>query len=565
MKLPSVLCAFLFTALPLGAIAASTDSLLAELNHALTRKQKYDGQRWNRVGLLRAEFIMHQTVDEVKFNLGLRIYEEYSPFKYDSAFRYCQQIAQLAEQLHSPEKQIIAKLNLTFILLSSGLFKEAFDTLDKVDPRQLSDANKRFYYLLKVRCYHDLGEFSRDKFFQPQYAAKALAYSDSALQVTHLTAPNSYDQLSMRLDLASQTHNLRAGTVVYEQLVRLSHLTLHQRAVAASMMASLYQVVGQKDKAFDLLLVAAIADVKSATKETTALSKLSDYCFQRGDIKNAYTFIKAAREDAAFYNARQRKVQISQVSSAIEEEKLAIIDRQRESLKLYFLLASAFAVLAAGFGVSSIMQLRKSRTASKLLAAASQQVRERNEELYQRNEELRQVSRKQQELNSELSKANKYLAESNKIKEEYIGYYFYNNTQYIDKLGALKKSLDTLLTSKQLTGIQKLADNIDIKQERSALFTGFDTTFIRLFPNFITQFNALFKEEDQVQPADGQLLTTELRIFALIRLGVDDNEHISRMLGYSINTIYTYKTRVKNRSLVPNEEFEARVQAIQAN
>ena len=369
----------------------------------------------------------------------------------------------------------------------------------------------------------------------------------------------------MQLDLASQTHNLRAGTVVYEQLVRLSYLTLHQRAVAASIMANLYQVVGQKDKAFDLLLVAAIADVKSATKETTALSKLSDYCFQRGDIKNAYTFIKAAREDAAFYNARQRKVQISQVSSNIEEEKLAIIDRQRESLKLYFLLASAFAILAASFGVSSIIQLRKSRAASKLLATATQEVRERNGELNQRNEELRQVGHKQHELNLKLSEANKHLAESNKIKEEYIGYYFYNNTQYIEKLGALKKSLDNLLNSKQLTGIQKLADNINIKQERSALFTGFDTIFIRLFPQFITQFNALFKEEDQVQPVDGQLLTTELRIFALIRLGVDDNEHISRMLGYSINTIYTYKTRVKNRSLVPNEEFEARVQTIQAD
>lgn len=563
MNVVYALLVILFTALPLKGLAAPTDSLLVELNQTLAHKQEFDNQRWNRIELLTAEFATHQTINEAKFNLGLRLYEEYSPFKYDSAFHYCQQLARIAEQLHSPEKLVIAKFNLTFILLSSGLFKEAFDTIDEVNIHQLSAADKRVYYLLKIRCYRDLGEFSHDKFFQPQYAAKALAYSDSVLQIGHLTQPNSYEQLSMQLDFASQTRNLQAGIVAYKQVLYLSHLTLHQQAVAASILAKLYQAVGQEDKAFNLLLVAAIADVRSATKETTALFKLSDYCFQRGDIKNAYTFIKAAREEAAFYNARQRKVQISQVSSAIEEKKLAIIDRQRESLQRYFVLASGLAILAVSFGVISVMQLHKSRAASKLLAAATQQVRERNQELYQRNEDLRQLNGEQHELNLELSKANKHLAEANKIKEEYIGYYFYNNTQYIDKLGALKKSLDTLLSGKQLTGIQKLADNINIKQERSALFMGFDSIFIRLFPNFIAQFNALFREEDWIQPADNQLLTTELRIFALIRLGIDDNEHISRMLGYSVNTVYAYKTRVKNRSLVPNEEFEPRIQAIQ--
>ena len=190
----------------------------------------------------------------------------------------------------------------------------------------------------------------------------------------------------------------------------------------------------------------------------------------------------------------------------------------------------------------SFRQLRQLHKAGRLIFTT-------NRELRERNGELRQLI---QDLN-----------EANKIKEEYIGFYFYNNSQYIDKMKQLKKRLDGLLTSKQYTGVQKLADGINIKTERNELLKGFDTVFLRLFPQFITQFNALFREEDCIRLPEDQLLTTELRIFALIRLGIDDSEQISRMLGYSINTIYTYKTRVKSRSLLPNEEFEARVQAIE--
>jgi DNA-binding NarL/FixJ family response regulator len=115
-----------------------------------------------------------------------------------------------------------------------------------------------------------------------------------------------------------------------------------------------------------------------------------------------------------------------------------------------------------------------------------------------------------------------------------------------------------------LNAAQQLVKTIDIKAERAELFKGFDTVFIHLFPNFVREFNALFSEPDRIQLSDDNLLTTELRIFALIRLGVSDSEQISRILGYSIHTVYAYKTRVKNRSFLPNEAFEARVLAIQA-
>ncbi|WP_201977143.1 DUF6377 domain-containing protein [Hymenobacter rubidus] len=514
--------------------------MLTELNKALAHKKEYDGQRLNRIAVLTADFASSEVNDNTKFDLGLRIYEEYKAFKYDSAFAYCQRITQLATQLRSPEKIEVAKLRLAFVLLSSGLFKETFDTLGSIDPSQLTTADKQNFYFLLARAYSDLGNFNQDETYRPAYYAKALAYADTALLYAR---PGSYDYLSVQEFRAQKTNNLAAGAAVYRQILRLPHLTLHQLAVSASTTAYVYELAGQPGKAFELLLVSAIADVKTATKETTAIFKLSDYCYRQGDLKNAYTFIREAREDAAFYKARQRQIEISHVSSIIEGQKINIIENQRKSLKTYAIVMTLLTSVVIGFAVVSFRQLRKLRKADELIFAA-------NQELTARNDELRQL--------------NSGLNEANKIKEEYIGYYFHNNSQYIDKLESLKKRVDALLGSKQYAGVQKLVDGVNIKTERNELLKGFDTVFLRLFPNFIAQFNALFREEDRIQLPEDQLMNTELRIFALIRLGIDDSEQISRMLGYSINTIYTYKTRVKNRSLLPNEEFEARIQAIQA-
>ncbi|MBH8560491.1 DUF6377 domain-containing protein [Hymenobacter negativus] len=542
MKLFLLLCGLLFGVAPVYAAVSTgtTDSLLIELNRVLDHKKEYDSQRLNRIAELTAEFASAEANDNAKFDLGLRIYDEYKAFKYDSAFVYCQKVIRLANQLKQPEKVEVAKLKLAFVLLSSGLFKETFETLEGINPTLLKEADKQSFYFLKARAYSDLGDFNQDQVYRPTYYSKALAYADTALQYAR---PGSYEYLSVQEFRAQKTNNLKAGAAVYQQILRLPHLTLHQLAVSASTTAYLYELAGQTDKAVELLLVSAIADVKTATKETTAIFKLSDYCYRQGDLKNAYTFIREAREDAAFYKARQRQIEISHVSSIIEGQKINIIENQRKSLKTYAIIMTLLAGVVIGFAVISFKQLRKVRKADRVIFATNQELRERNEVLRQ--------------LNGDLN-------EANKIKEEYIGFYFHNNSQYIDKIETLKKRLDALLASKQYAGVQKLVDGVNIKTERNELLKGFDTVFLRLFPNFIAQFNALFSDEERVKLTDDQLLTTELRIFALIRLGIDDSEQISRMLGYSINTIYTYKTRVKNRSFLPNEEFEARIQAIQA-
>lgn len=158
----------------------------------------------------------------------------------------------------------------------------------------------------------------------------------------------------------------------------------------------------------------------------------------------------------------------------------------------------------------------------------------------------------------------KALLEANRIKEEYIGFYFNANSEYLNKAEALKKSIELKLVTKKLDDIKFIVNNFNLKKDREDLYGNFDTIFLKLFPDFVSVFNSYFKDEDKIVLKEGQLLNTELRIFALIRLGIHDPEKIAKILDYSINTIYNYKARVKSKSILPNEQFERKIMEVSA-
>ena len=537
----------LLVATAFNAAARTTDELVAELTRALDNKAAYFQQRADRITTLTRQFHARPADDATKFAVGLRIYQEYKSFKYDSAFAYGQRLLQLATRLKSPEKVELSKLNLAFIHVSSGMFKEAFEVLESIDPTPLDSANRVELYFTKARAFSDLADFNSSTYYLPIYTAKAIAYSDTALQYCR---PNSYAALSVQGFRYLKIKDIAASKRVYERILSLPGLTLHQVAVNASTAAYVAELSGDPEAEFRLLVQAALADVQSATTETLALFKLSDLCYRRGDLKNAYTFIKNAREDAAFYNARLRQIQIGGIFSVIEGQRISIIERQRKTLGVYSLATTVLILLVIAFATVIFRQLRRLQRAEATISAI-------NETLQTNNEHLSQ-------LNQQLNDSNHKLNEANIIKDEYIGYYFNVTSEYIDRVEGFKNALERSLANKQYASTQRIVDGINIKRERNDLFKGFDSVFLKLFPHFVADFNALLKPEDKIQLPDDQLLTAELRIFALIRLGIDDSERISKILGYTISTVYTYKARTKKKSMYPSEEFEGRVRSIQA-
>lgn len=200
---------------------------------------------------------------------------------------------------------------------------------------------------------------------------------------------------------------------------------------------------------------------------------------------------------------------------------------------------------------------------NKQLATARNALTESNDELASVNNQLSAVNAELSSVNAQLSMVNSQLSESNRVKEEYIGRFMSLCSQYIDKLDNYRKMVNKKMKNKELEELFLMSKSTELKEkELEELFLNFDSVFLHLFPNFVNDFNALLQPEVRVQPKEDNRLTTEIRIFALIRLGIEDSSKIAEFLHYSVNTIYNYRARIKNGAIGNREQFERQIKTL---
>ncbi|MDY0104714.1 MAG: DUF6377 domain-containing protein [Lentimicrobium sp.] len=518
-----LLCSFI----TLNAQQWSIDSALKELDVALVSREVMDLVKMQQV---QTELVKLQQLGpgntEARYKQSLVLFDAYKSFRYDSAFKYAMYQDSLARTLNDEDKIVSAKINMGFIFLSSGLFKEAIDTLKSIDPDKLNKDLKIDYYSIFGRTYHDLADYNGAAYFTGIYNELGNNYIHKAME---LVPPESFQY---QLWLGSTQLKANQLEEARQTLYRLFHnrsMTEHQRAITASTLGYIYSRLDKPEPATYLLAIAAISDIKSATKETVALRNLALLLYESGKTERAYAYIKIALEDADFYNARHRKKEVGNVLPIIEGQQIEKIENQKTQLIRSLTIISILGFLAVIFLIISTYQFFKLKKVKELL----------------------------QLTNGTLTTTNKKLHEANRIKEKYIGYYFNINANYLERIEKIQKTINRRLSLKQYDELHDYINHeMDSKKELDELNQNFDKLVLSLFPNFVNEFNKLFEPEDQFHLKDGELLNKELRIFALLRMGISDNEKIARILNYSVNTIYTYKTKIKNRSIVPNDEFE---------
>ncbi len=554
-----VLCFLILSCTSTAFSIGKTDSLLIELSKTVENSDIYRQEKNARIAKLRNELNSSRKVSLLDtFAYYKKLYEEYRSFKYDSAFAYSLKLQKVAEKLNDSSKISYAKMQKCFTLLSSGMYKEAFEQLETIDIKGLPDNLLVDYYDLKSRAYYDLANYNMDNYYASLYLEKGNLYADSAIS---LSDKDSQQYFYLRGMKNLKLRNFEDAENDFLLILNRFRPTSHSFAIVASTLAGVYLENGESDKAIDWIIHAAIADIKSSTTEAIALINLADILYRNGDVERAYGFINKALEDADFYGARQRKIQASAILPIIEGAQMARVEKQRARLIVYAIAVSFLSVMVIAFAFIIFKQLKQLRLAKKKVTKANINLKEVNIKLNETNEVIQLTNSKLNESNSMLQKTNDKLLEVNKIKEEYIGYSFNMYNEYIEKLDHIKKDMKRAKKNNQLSNE---IDRIDIDKEREALYLNFDKIFIKLFPNFISSFNTFFNEEDWFTAKDDGSLDIELRIFALIRIGIHDHEQIASMLEYSIRTIYNYKTKVKNKSVLSNEEFERRIMEIKA-
>jgi len=533
MKHLQLVCALLCFAVT--AWAQSNDSLIAVLKNEIAQKEIYVRHKGDAIAKLRQSLAHAGSMPLTEqFDLYNALYHQYKVFINDSAFKYATRLIETAGKLHDRSRLGYARIKLSFILNSSGMFKETFDSLSVVDPRYLADSTKINYYWLFGKAYSDLNAYNKGNLYEKHYLDLNQRYLDSAL---HLCAPQSYQYYYLTAVKNGQIHNYPKVIDTIEELFRTHpNLTYPQRAVNYYDLANAYRGVNAEEKSMRCVIMSSLSDIRAATKETAAMYTLARLLYDRGDVTNAYLFIQQALNDAQFYGARQRMVEIGAILPLVASAALNQSESQRRLWLGYGVGLSVLVAVLVLFAYVSTRQLKK----------------------------LKAAELKIKEANTTLQETNRQLSEANKIKEEYIGYYFSINSEYLEKMESFKRSVDQKLIHKKYDDIKFIVNNINARRDREELYHSFDKVFLKLFPDFVKTFNSYFHKEDQFVVREGQLLNTELRIFALIRMGITDTDDIARIMDYSVNTIYAYKTKIRNKSILPNEEFDRKIMEIQA-
>lgn len=513
-----------------------TDSVMTLLYDIIGRKEACTVLKEQRIADIRKQLETPGLTSSQRYDINRRLADEYNPFISDSAIVYTLENLDIALALREEEKIVESKLSLSSQYVIAGMYLDSEALLKSIDRDRIPHSQIASYFDNHKLLYNF---YSFDNIKQKEYRCLSALYRDSLL--TCLDPATNHFRLVESEKLFDAEEYARAEALLLP-MVENSLYEDHESAMVAYSLAKIYDKTGDRQKQKRYLALASIADIRNSVKENAAMQMLANLLYEEGEIDHAYMCVHSSMEDAIFCNARLRTFEVSKIfpiiDSAYQEKTLA----EKNRFKSVLIVISILSVFLLAAVVYVLVQIRRVARMREALRQTNEKLKELNSDLNKGNEELKMLNRE--------------LSESNLIKEAYISQFLDACSNYIDKLDAYRRTLYRMSSSgkhQEVFGMLRSTEMIDTEVEE--LFANFDKVFLHLYPTFVQQFNMLLQEDKRFEVKAGEL-NTELRIFALIRLGIIDSSAIARFLRYSANTIYNYRTRVRNKALVPRDDFE---------
>ena len=516
------------------------EPVLKELDETIDNRQLFENEKQESIARLKRDLL--ETRDAHKrTEIYCSLFDEYKNYQYDSAFVYAKLIEKSALQ-ESGEVEYRAKAQVALLhcFKSVGFFNEAVDVIRAFDPKGVPAPICAEFYSLGAATWQNLSSFvSGTEALASKYDEEKLACYDKVLEYA---APDSYLYGYANLDkMLIEDYSDSLAIAARESFILMNDWDDHQKAVQYSILSEAYNKVRRFDEAVYYRALSAILDIRSCTHETTSVKVLAGHMYARGNIDRAYKYIQQAQYDAEFYNSRLRKAEINTILPVIESSRYNWLNNQR--LLLFIILFAIVALLII--------------TASLLLV-----LRSRNKVLRQMHADLAEKTALLEQSNLSLTGAISKLREANEIKDQYIVQSLYGNTAFVNEVNEAVNEAVREITLKRPDEARTTLYHIGIKKERARIAASFDTAFLKLFPNWLDEFNALFPKDQQIRLADDGTMPMDVRIFALMRLGLDNAAEVAEYLNLSVDTVYVYKARLKAKALVGKEEFDSRIMAI---
>lgn len=540
------LATLLLALLPLLSPASpELEQMLTRLDETLARRQASIDNREQRIEAIRNILRKSQFSPEQQYVLNQQLIDEYTSFQADSAIIYYNKNLRLSQQLGNPRQLDDNLIAIGYFYSATGLYLEANYILASIDTTRLDHDQLIQYYIARhkqhneLKLYtHDVAQATRSRRLTEFYIRQIVANTDS----------DTPTRLTYELEQAFSRNDFAAADSISLRLTEMLPPLSREFAIAAYNRAIALGLEGRNEEQQIWFTRSALLDIELAISDNAALNSLANSLADT-DISRAMRYMRVVMDDARQFNSRLRPWQDALVLSTIDK---AYAEHKRRLDSIYFVFVIFLVLVAVSAGVVLVYMLRQNRR----LTAARHELQEAYDHQNSTNNDLKR-------FNEQLLALNNQISETNSVKEEYIGIFLMMCSEYIDRMTNQRRHVRRLLRDARIDELRKEYASTDAdEKELREFYTMFDTTFLRLYPTFIEEFNSLLNEDARIEIRKGEYLTTELRIFALIRLGINDSSKIAALLHYSLSTIYNYRSKIKTLSSISRDEFEERIKTI---
>ena len=518
--------------------ANTLDSLLTELDVTMQNRKKYDLEKEKKIVNFKKILFVEKN-DLKKYSLMNDIIKEYIPYQLDSALFYMNKNLLLSSKFSDKKYIDKVKIDLAGVLSSTGNYKESVDMLNSIDENNLDEATKNQFYHESMWTYYRLF------FYSPLPDSKKIygqLYNDYMNKLLVRLDKNSTFYLSIIERVYREKNDIKNSIATNKELLKRNRIGTREFSMFAFSQALNYRNLGDKESEKKYLILSSISDIKASVKDNAATTELALMLFKEGDLERAHHNINFAFEDASFFNSKLRFVSISNILPIIDKAYETEIHKKNKKLQISLIVISILSLIVLMTSFYIYKQYRN---------------------LVKARKKLEEVNNKLTQINQELSESYDKISEINQVKEHYIVNLLINNSENIDSLDVYGKTVTKLIISKKTEELLKLTKSKNfLDKELAKFYYNFDNIFLSIYPDFVAKFNNLLIDEEQIILKRDELLTTELRIFALIRLGINDSSKIAKILRYSVTTIYNYRVKTKNKAKINREEFEKEVMKI---
>ena len=527
--------------------------LLHSLDSLLEQQDLFVRVKEERIKQLKMQYSRVKDVKEL-YAMNRMVYLEYRVYDADSALHYINKNIQLAQQTNNRTWEVVSLLEQSFVLTSSGLLTEALKAVSDIQPEELPQNLRSEYFGRLCTLYSRPRDYSSENSqLSEHYNNLQKAFRDSV----YLTAtPDELRYWNCRAWLYLGTPEIEPVKQAFEENKQTLSNDSRKYSIATYNLSAIYRSENNDSEYLENVILSAIADIRSVNGDIGSLQEIAEYLFKHGEIDRAYNYILYCSQKAMLFHNRVRIVKMSHLQNQIYKAYQEQSRTQQKRLQASLIAVSFLFLVLIGAFLFIRKQMHRLKEANLKLDSTNQKLSVNMDALSTAHQRLEEVNMQLKDLNTQLQEVNDQLRESNYVKEEYIGYVFNICSTYISKLEEFRKNINRKLKVGQIEDVKAMTDSsATASNELKEFYQNFDTIFLHLYPDFVGDFNALLLPEERIELKEGELLNTELRIHALIRLGITDSVKIADFLHCSAQTVYNNRLRTRNKSIIPKEDF----------